>query len=172
MSFYHKNTKKSDTPLFRQLLDLIPKHILITSINKYRSDKNCSKYKTYDQLVSMMFEQLNKCSSYREICIGLSGDEKFLRDINLEQSPARSTMSNGNSKRNYEVFSDIYQSLISYYDNVFCKRPEYKKIEEIKGKSIKLIDATVMSVCLNLFDWAKYRTAKDQFWLIFKLKLC
>jgi len=161
MSFlHHKNTKKSETPLFKQLLDLIPKHILTTSIDKYKSDKNCSKYKTYDQLVSMMFGQLNKCTSHREICIGLGGDEKILRDLNLCQSPARSTMSDGNAKRNYEVFSDIYQKLLTYYGNVFSKRPEYKEIEEIKGKSIKLVDATVMSVCLNLFDWAKYRTAK------------
>lgn len=156
----HKNIKKSDTPLFGQLLELIPKHILITSIDKYKSDKHCSSYKTYDQLVSMMFGQLNKCTSHREICIGMSGDEKFLRDIKLSQSPARSTMSDGNAKRNPEVFSDIYQRLISHYGNVFGKRPEYKEIKAIEGKNIKLVDATVMSVCLNLFEWASYRTAK------------
>lgn len=161
MSFsYHKNIKKSEIPLFGQLLELIPKHILLTSIDKYKSDKHCSSYKTYDQLVSMMFGQLNKCTSYREICIGLSGDEKFLRDINLCQSPARSTMSDGNAKRNYEVFSDIYQRLISHYSTVFRKRAEYKEIKEIEGKSVKLVDATVMSVCLSLFEWASYRTAK------------
>jgi transposase len=33
-------------------------------------------------------------------------------------------------------------------------------IEEIKNKNIKIIDATIMSVCLKLFPWAKYRTAK------------
>ena len=29
-----------------------------------------------------------------------------------------------------------------------------------EGKHIKIIDATIMSVCLNLFSWAEYRTAK------------
>jgi len=161
MSFpYHKDTKKSDKPLFGQLLDLIPNHILVTSVDKYKSDKHCSSYKTRDQLVSMMFGQLNKCNSYREICIGMGGDEKFLRDINLSQSPARSTMSDGNVKRNFKVFEEIYHQLISYYGNLFSKRPEYKEIKEIEGKNIKLVDATIMSVCLNLFEWATYRTAK------------
>lgn len=161
MSFpLHKNTKKSDIPLFGQLLELIPKYILTTSIDKYQVDKYCSSYKTYDHLVALMFGQLNKCTSHREICIGMGGDEKFLRDIKLDQSPARSTMSDGNAKRNYEVFSDIYQKLISHYGKVFSKRPEYKEIKEIEGKNIKLVDATVMSVCLSLFEWASYRTAK------------
>ncbi len=45
MSFpMHKNTKKSDIPLFGQLIDLIPRHILITSIDKYQTDKYCSNY--------------------------------------------------------------------------------------------------------------------------------
>lgn len=161
MSFpLHKNMKKSDIPLFGQLLELIPKYILTTSIDKYQTDKYCSSYKTYDHLVALMFGQLNKCTSHREICIGMSGDEKFLRDIKLAQSPARSTMSDGNAKRNYKVFSEIYQQLISHYGKVFSKRSGYKEIKEIEGKNIKLVDATVMGVCLNLFEWASYRTAK------------
>jgi len=50
--------KKSELPVFKQILDLIPHSVLRRSINKYNSDKSCSKYFTYDQLVSMMFRQL------------------------------------------------------------------------------------------------------------------
>jgi hypothetical protein len=156
----HKNTKKSEKPLLGQILNLIPKHILINSADKFKSNKSCRTYKMYDQLVSMMFGQLNKCHSLREISIGLGSDEKLLRDIGLEQSPAKSTMSDGNEKRNWEVYQEIYTRLIKYYGNVFRKRPEYKHIKEIEGKNIKLIDASIMSVCLSLFEWAEYRTAK------------
>ena len=58
--------KKSESPIFKQILDLIPHSLLRASINKYKSDKSCSTYFTYDQLVSMMFGQLNKCLSLRE----------------------------------------------------------------------------------------------------------
>lgn len=156
----HKNTKKSESPLFKQLLDLIPRHILVGSVSKNQSDKGCSAYKTYDQLVSMIFGQLNRCLSLREIALGLGVDEKLVGDIGLRQSPAKSTMSDGNSKRDWKVFEQIYFDLIKYYKNVFSRQPGYKEIAEIEGKSIKLIDATVMSVSLSLFDWAKYRTAK------------
>lgn len=156
----HKNTKKSDKPLLKQILELIPRHLLLDSIRQNQSDKGCSAYKTYDQLVAMTFGQLNKCNSLREISLGLSVDEKLIRDLGLEQSPAKSTMSDGNSNRGWEVYEHLYFSLIAYYKDVFKQQPEYKEIEEIEGKSIKLVDATIMSVCLSLFDWAKYRTAK------------
>lgn len=156
----HKNTKKSEKPLFGQILELIPKHILKDSIRIYQSDKGCHTYKTYDQLVAMTFGQLNKCLSLREINLGLSVDEKLIRDLHLKQSPAKSTMSDGNAQRSWRVFEHIYFELIKYYKSVFSEQEAYKEIAEIEGKSIKLIDATVMSVCLRLFDWAKYRTAK------------
>ena len=156
----HKNTKKSKKPLLAQILELIPNHILQDSVRIYQFDKGCSTYKTYDELVAMIFGQLNKCLSLREINLGLSVDEKLIRDLNLAQSPAKSTMSDGNSNRNWKVFEHIYFELIKYYKGVFAKQQGYKEIAEIEGKTIKLIDATIMSVCLNLFDWAKYRTAK------------
>lgn len=156
----HKNTKKSDKPLLKQILELIPRHLLLDSIRQNQSDKGCSAYMTYDQLVAMTFGQLNKCNSLREISLGLSVDEKLIRDLGLKQSPAKSTMSDGNSNRDWKVYEHLYFSLIAYYKDVFKQQPEYKEIEEIEGKSIKLVDATIMSVCLSLFDWAKYRTAK------------
>ena len=107
-----------------------------------------------------MFGQLNKCLSLREICIGLGNTPKFITDLGLEQSPARSTMSDGNAKRDYKVFENLYSVLMDYYKGIYSKRPEYRVIQEIKGKNIKIIDATTMSVCLSLFDWANFRTAK------------
>jgi hypothetical protein len=103
---------------------------------------------------------LGSALSLREINLGLSVDEKLLRDLRLEQSPAKSTMSDGNANRDWKVFEFIYLELVKYYKQVFSKQPGYQEISEIEGRSIKLIDATIMSVCLNLFDWAEYRTAK------------
>lgn len=152
--------KKSDTPIFKQILDLIPNSVLRTAVKIHQSDKSCSKYLTKDQLASMMFGQLNKCLSLREIALGIDQSPEFLADIGLEQSPAKSTMSDGNSKRDYHVFEEIYKLLCKYYKEQLRMRPEYKAIKEIEGKHIKIIDATIMSVCLKLFTWAKFRTAK------------
>lgn len=155
-----KIAKKSDKPLLGQILDLIPASLLQQTIARHESDKHCHKYKTYDQLVAMMFGQLNKCHSLREIAQGISISPKFLADIGLEQSPAKSTMSDSHAKRTSDVFESLYRGLLEHFSLVLKKRSDHKVIEQIKGKQVKLVDASIMSVCLNLFSWAKFRTAK------------
>jgi IS4 transposase len=152
-----KNTKK---PLFGQILSLIPKHILNFQIQKHKSDKGCSKYKTYDQLVALIFGQLNMCYSLSSISCGLSVNSIFLGDIDLNQSPSKTTMSDGNKNRNYEVFKGLYFSLLSYYKQILQKQHKTTIIDEIKNEVIKLIDSSTISLCYALFDWAKFRTAK------------
>lgn len=155
-----KIAKKSDKPLFGQLLDLIPGHLLDKVIAKHETDKHCQTYKTYDQLVAMMFGQLNKCHSLREIAQGISVSPKFLKDVGLEQSPAKSTMSDSHGKRDWRVYQTLYYELLGHFLSLFTQRSEYKVIEQVKNKHIKLVDASIMSLCLSLFPWAKFRTAK------------
>ena len=45
------------------------------------------------------------------IYIGIEINPEFFRDIGLEQSPAKSTMSDGNAKRDYRVYEHLYHSL-------------------------------------------------------------
>jgi hypothetical protein len=152
--------KTSKTPIFKQIINIIPRDIFYRLVSKYGTDKYCSRYFTYDQLVSTMFGQLNKCSSLREIAIGIDQSPEFLADIGLSQSPAKSTMSTGNEKRNYKIFEELYYSLLSYYKSSLIAIADKKVIEEVKDFSIKIIDATIMTVALRLFSWAKYGTAK------------
>jgi hypothetical protein len=155
-----RRSKNTNKPLLRQILDLIPPHILRTVIHKHQSDKGCSKYKTYDQLVALLFGQLNKCYTLSDISCGLSISSTFLSDIELHQSPAKSTMSDGNKNRDYKVFESLYYRLLSYYKETLKSKHQSHVIDEIKNHNIKLIDSTTISLCLELFDWAKFRTAK------------
>ncbi len=69
-------------------------------------------------------------------------------------------MSDGNRKRDWRVFESLYYKLLSHYRSILKKHHQSFVIEEIKGKSIKLIDSSTIPLCLAMFDWAKFRTAK------------
>ena len=79
----YKRSKNTDKPVLKQILDLIPTHLLQSSISKHNANKGCSTYKTYDQLVALTFGQLCKCYTLGDISCGLSVSQKFLSDINL-----------------------------------------------------------------------------------------
>lgn len=159
MSSIHRS-KSNDRCLFSQIVELIPPAILRNCINKKSSDDGFRSYTTESQLIAMLFGQLNGCYSLRDITLGMNVNTLFLKELGLKQSPARSTMSDGNALRSYEVYELLFSELITYYKSSFSKSEHYKVIEEIKGRSVKLIDSTTMTVCLNLIEWAKFRTAK------------
>jgi hypothetical protein len=133
---------------------------LQSCIQKYESDKYTHKYKTYDQLVALSFGQLNKCESLSGISSGIGINEKFIEDLKLLQSPAHSTMSDGNKKQDWQVFEHLYHRLLSHYKTVLKKHHKTHIIEEVKDKVVKLIDSSTISLCLTMFDWAEFRTAK------------
>lgn len=155
-----KRTKNTNKPLIRQIVDLVPRWMLQNCIMQYQTDKGCSKYKTYDQFVAMTFGQLNKCYTLGDISTGIGVSETFIADLGLEQSPARSTMSDGNKKRNYQLFETLYYRLLKHYERLLKSQHQSKIIEEIKGQRIKIIDSTTIGLCLSMFSWAKFRTAK------------
>ena len=155
-----KRNKNTNTTLIRQIIDLVPPWILARCTAEHKSDKGCSKYRTRDQFVALTFRQLNKCLTLCDISTGIGISDGFINDLGLTQSPARSTMSDGNKNRTYKVFESLYYKLLSHYRNVLTKSHSRHIIEEIKDRNIKLIDSTLISLCLSMFDWAKFRTAK------------
>lgn len=155
-----RRSKNTNTPLLGQILKLIPRHLLQYQVDRHQSDKGASKYMTYDQLVALIFGQLNKCYSLSVVSIGLSVSSTFLSDIGLSQSPAKSTMGTGNKNRSYKVFESLYFKLLGHYGHVLKKHHQTHIIKEIKNRTVKLVDSTTVSLCLSLFDWAKFRTAK------------
>jgi len=159
MGLFRRN-KNNNKPVIRQIIDLIPPHLIQKVTQIYKSDKGCSKYRTYDQLVAYLFGQLNKCYTLEDISVGIGASKTFISDLGLKQSPAKSTMSDGNKKRTYKVFESLYMYLLSYYGHLLKNHSNRKVLEEVKTQMILIRDSSVISLCLSLFDWAKYRTAK------------
>lgn len=159
MGLFRRN-KNTNKPIISQILDLVPNWILLNCTNTYKTDKGCSKYRTYDQFVALTYGQLYKCHTLSDISTGIGVSETFIFDLGLKQSPARSTMSDGNKKRDYRVYESLYYKLLSHYKSILKQHHQSHVIEEIKGQSIKLIDSSTIPLCLSMFDWAKFRTAK------------
>ena len=159
MSLFRIN-KNNNKPVIRQVIDLIPRFLLTKAINRYQSDKYCHKYRTYDQLVALLFGQLCKCSTLEDISVGIGVSETFISDLGLEQSPAKSTMSDGNKKRIWQVFEHLFHDLLKYYGSSLAKYANQTVIEEVKSLTILIRDSSTISLCLSMFDRAKFRTAK------------
>ena len=146
----------SNITLFSQIIGKLDRLKFNKLVKEHSSDKHQKGYNSWTQLVSMLFCQFAKSQSLRDISYGLKSATGNLNHLGIGKAPSKSTIGYQNKNRNWELFRDYYYSLLSSLgQQAGFKRVKFK----IKSR-IFLLDATTISLCLSLFDWAKYKTAK------------
>jgi hypothetical protein len=104
----------------------------------------------------MLFCQFAKSQSVRDISNGLKSATGNLNHLGIQKAPSKSTISYQNKNRDWQLFKDYYYKLLSQLgQQMNVKQTKFR----IKSK-IFLLDSSTISLCLSLFDWAKYKTAK------------
>lgn len=143
--------------LFSQLLQLVDRNDFDRLVKKYHADKFSKGISSWTHLVSMLFCHLAKSTSVREISDGLRSAAGNLNHLGVSKSPCKSSISYINAHRSWELFKDFYFALLEKYEPSLARRRKYA--HKLKRK-IFILDATTISLCLSLFDWAKFRTRK------------
>jgi len=144
ITLYSQIISKLDTSKFKKL------------VKSHQSDKHQKGFNSWSHLVSMLFCQFAKSQSLRDISNGLRSATGNLNHLGMLTAPSKSTISYQNKHRSWELFRDYYYLLLdSLGQQAGMKRTKFK----IKSK-IFLLDATTISLCLSLFDWARYKTHK------------
>jgi hypothetical protein len=140
--------------MFSQLLKLIPRSEFEGLVKQTKAQYASKGFSSWAQLVAMMFCQLGRAHSLREIEGGLKSCEGKLAHLGM-QAPARSSLSYANAHRPWQLFERVFHSL---YEKVSSKVTGRRKFR-FKNKLVS-IDSTVIDVSLSMFDWAKYQRTK------------
>ena len=143
--------------LFSQILGLVDKTIFNNLVNKYNSDKYTKGINTWTHFVSMVFMQLADATSCRDISLGLKSATGDLNHMGVTKAPCKSSISYLNQHRNYKIFEELYFAILEKYESSLSRRRKYAA--RLK-RSIYIMDASVIPLCLSLFNWAKFRTTK------------
>ncbi len=142
--------------LFAQILRYLPKEKVATLVKKHNSDKFSKGFNSWSHLVSMIFCQFAGCSSLREISNGLKSATGNLNHLGFNRAPSKSTLSYQNEHRSSELFRDCYYMLL---DHLGQQAGFSRRKFRIKNP-IKLLDSTVIILCMSIYDWAHYTKVK------------
>jgi hypothetical protein len=104
----------------------------------------------------MLFCQLGQAHSLREICGGLATCLGKLKHLGVDDAPKRSTLSYANEHRPWQLYQKVFFHLLAKCQTM--ARMQKRKFR-FKNKLFSL-DATVIDLCLSLFDWATFRQTK------------
>lgn len=146
----------ANVTLFSQIISKLNRNNFTRIVKKHQSDKHHKGYNSWTHLISMLFCQFAKSQSVRDISNGLRSATGNLNHLGVQRAPSKSSISYQNKHRTWRIFKDYYFELL----HQLGQQAQFKRVKfRIKSK-ILLLDSTTISLCLSLFDWAKYKTAK------------
>jgi hypothetical protein len=140
--------------MFSQILKLIPRTDFERLVKETKAEHRSKGLSSWSQFVAMLFCQLGRAHSLREIEGGLKSCEGKLAHLGIE-APARSSLSYANGHRPWELFEKVFYGLFG----IVASKAVGKKKFRFKNKLVSL-DSTVIDLCLSMYDWAKYRRTK------------
>ncbi len=140
--------------MFSQILKLIPRTDFQRIVQQTGAEFRSKGLSSWSQFVAMLFCQLGRAHSLREIEGGLKSCEGKLVHLGIT-APARSSLSYANAHRPWELFEQVFYGL---YERVAAQVTGKRKFR-FKNKLLSL-DSTVIDLCLSLYDWAKFRRTK------------
>ena len=140
--------------VFYQILKLIPRGEFQQLVDRHGSDRRSKGFSSWSQFVAMIFCQLGRAQSLREIEQGLASAEGRLQQLGVDSPAKRTTLAYANAHRPWQLYQDVFGSL---YARCHAMAPKHK----FRFKSPLLsLDASTIDLCAAIFDWARYKRTK------------
>jgi len=140
--------------IFSQLLQLISRVDFQKAIKETKAERHARGFTCWGQFVAMLFCQLGRAHSLREITGGLRSCEGKLKHLGIT-APNRSTLAYANEHRPWELYQKVFLQLLQRCQT----QVQGKKKFRFKNKLVS-IDSTIIDLSVTLFDWAKFRRTK------------
>jgi hypothetical protein len=146
----------SGRTVFAQLLDHLPHKEFQKCVARYGGDHYAKHFSCWEHYLAMAFAQFTYRESLRDIetCLGAVGGKLY--HMGFRTRVARSTLADANESRDWRIYADFAQTLISTARNLYARDPLAVDLEQ----SLYALDSTTIDLCLALFPWARFRNRK------------
>jgi hypothetical protein len=146
----------SGKTIFAQLMDFIPSYDFRKCVARYNGNYKVKSFTCWDQFLTMAFAQLTYRESLRDIeaCLRLAPAKLY--HMGFRSKISRNTLSNANQTRDWRIYGDFAQVLISIARSLYADDDFGVHLK----RTVYALDATTIDLCLSLFPWAPFRKAK------------
>src|SRR5216110_1083384 len=140
--------------LFSQVLGLISRIGFEKDAKAVKAERHAKGFSSWDHFVSMIFCQLAQAQSLREITNGLRCCVGKLNHLGVPEAPKRSTLAYANAHRPWQLYEKQFYRLLER-----CRAVSPGHKFRFKNKLLSM-DASMIELCVTMFDWAHYQTTK------------
>lgn len=135
-------------PVLSQILDVIPNSLIHAANRKHKANRYYKRLPLRVHLVTLLYGVFSYCNGLRELCEGMLACEGKLSHLGLDKAPARSTISDANNKRSYQVFETIYYGLLKQYHSFISD----SRLKGLSIRNLKIIDSTTISLFSDMLQ--------------------
>jgi transposase len=146
----------SGQTIFSQLMEFLPSYEFHQCVERYDGNYKVKSYSCWDQFLSMAFAQLTYRESLRDIQACLRAAQNKLYHMGFRGKISRNTLANANQVRDWRIYADFAQVLISIARPLYAKDNFGLELEQ----TVYALDSTIIDLCLSLFPWAMFRKRK------------
>jgi hypothetical protein len=104
----------------------------------------------------MAFAQLTYRESLRDIEVCLRAQQSKLYHMGIRGGIARNTLANANKIRDWRIYADLAQSLITTARELYIGEDLGIEFDN----TVYALDASTIDLCLSVFPWATFRQTK------------
>ncbi len=142
--------------LFAQVMEFLPWTTFHRIVSRYDGDHRARTLFCTDQFRCMAFAQLTYRESLRDIEACLGAQAGKLYHIGLRQPVRRSTLAEANESRDWRIYAEFAQRLITRARELYAADSFGLELSE----AVYALDATTIDLCLAMFPWAPFRSTK------------
>ena len=146
----------SGKTVFSQIMDFLPMYEFRKCVDRYQGNHQVKSFSCFNQYLCMAFAQLTYREGLRDIEACLRSRREKLYHLGIRGRISRSTLAEANEKRDWRMYADFCQILISQARSLYA--------DEDFGVELKqtayALDSTTIDLCLSLFPWASFRKHK------------
>jgi hypothetical protein len=142
--------------MFAQLMDFVPWTSFNRIVDRYSGNAGVRKMNCAEQFRVMAFAQLTWRESLRDIEVTLTANRNKLYGMGLRHEVRRSTLADANEARDWRIWADFAALLIRRARKLYIDCDLGLDL----SNTIYALDSTTIDLCLNLFQWAPFRSTK------------
>src|SRR5260370_16331073 len=143
--------------VFSQLVDFLPTYQFQICVDRYQGHRYVKDFSCWDQFLCLAFAQLTYRESLRDIEACLRAQQPKLYHMGCRSRVARATLAYANEHRDWRIYADFAQGLITQARQLYRHEPFGVDLAE----TVYAFDSTTIDLCLSLFPWAQFRRHKS-----------
>ena len=143
--------------VFAQVMAHLPLSTFRRCVATHRGDHKVQEFSCLDQFFAMAFAQLTARESLRDIEVNLRAQSARLYHMGFRcKTISRNTLANANAVRPWQMYADFAQHLIGIARPLYASEPLALELDA----TVYAFDATTIDLCLSVYPWAPFRSAK------------